>query len=114
MLIKHIKRERVEFDVSEWNDEIQAYVKPMNSLEALVFNDYARDFFDKSLSVDERFLAAFNAAKMALVDGGGAPLLTDDDFDAIKYASFTPLFRVFNVVLNETAKGDSVESAKKN
>lgn len=115
MLIKHTKRERVAFDVHEWNDEVQAFVRPLNSFEALVFNDYARDFFDKSLTNAERFQAAFGAAKMALVDENDAPLLTDDDFEAVKYADFAPIFRVFSVVLTETTPKDGdAETAKKN
>ena len=114
MLIKHTKRERVAFDIKEWNDDVKAFVKPLDSFEALVFNDYARDFFDKSLSNEERFQAAFNAAKLALVDESDAPLLTDDDFESVRYASFTPLFRVFSAVLKDTAPGDDVPSAKKN
>lgn len=114
MLIKHTKRVRVPFDVKEWNDEIRAFIKPLDSFEGLVFNDYARDFFDKSLSNEDRFYAAFQAAKLALVDEENAPLLTDDDFESVRYASFTPLFRVFSAVLKDTAPGDDVPGAKKN
>lgn len=117
MLIRHVKRERTEFDVHEWNGTVQAYVKAIDSFEALVFNDFARDFFDRSLSCEERFKAAFSAAKMVLVDAQNKPLLTDDDYEAIRYADFAPIFRVFTVVLNETAPTDDdapVESAKKN
>ena len=114
MLIRHVKKERTEFDIHEWNGAVSAYVKPLTTFEALVFNDYARDFFDRGKSCEERFDAAFQAAKMVLIDENGAPLLTDDDAEAVKYADFAPIFRVFNAVLSETAKDDDVERAKKN
>ncbi|MGI6400836.1 MAG: hypothetical protein ACOX0A_01755 [Thermoguttaceae bacterium] len=115
MLIKHVKKERTPFDLHEWNDEIKAFVKPLTTFEALVFNDYAREFFDKEKSCEERFEAAFQAAKMVLVDEDGAPLLTDDDVDAVKYADFAPIFRVFSAVLTDTVPQDGeAETAKKN
>lgn len=114
MLIKHIVRERVEFDIRDWNDEVKAFVKPLDSFEALVFNDYARDFFDKSQTNEDRFIAIFNAAKLVLVDENNAPLLNDDDFESIRYASFAPLFRLLSVVLASTAPTDEAPTAKKN
>ena len=114
MIIKHTKPERVEFDVKEWNDEVKAYIKPLDTMEALVFNDYVRDFFDKTLSNEERFNSAFQAAKIALVGEDNEPLLTDDDFESVRFASFKPLFRVLAGVLEVTAPGKSVPSAKKN
>ncbi|MBR4753138.1 MAG: hypothetical protein IK077_15400 [Thermoguttaceae bacterium] len=114
MLIKHTKRERAAFDICEWNEDVKAFIRPLDSFEAFVFNDYARDFFDKELSNEERFTAAFNAAKLVLVDENDAPLLTDDDFESVRYASFAPLFRVFSAVLKDTAPNDDVPSAKKN
>lgn len=115
MLIRHVKKERAEFDLHEWNGDVAAFVKPLTTFEALVFNDYARDFFNREKSCEERFDAAFQAAKMVLVDENGAPLLTDDDAETVKYASFAPIFRVFSVVLSETTPKDGeAETAKKN
>ncbi|MBQ4203729.1 MAG: hypothetical protein II655_08525, partial [Thermoguttaceae bacterium] len=58
---------------------------------------------DGDMSDEERFAAAFNAAKMALVDENGAPLLVEDDRAAIRAASFLPLYRIFGAAraLNE-------------
>lgn len=114
MLIKQMRRERAPLDIREWNEEVKAYVRSLDSFEGLVFNDYIRDFFDKNLGHEERFAAAFSAAKLALVNEENEPLLTDDDFEAVRYASFAPLFRMISVVLSETAPGEEADTAKKN
>lgn len=97
--------ERVPVDISEWSD-VAAYAKPLNGLEQLIFNDYFLDFQNREKTIDERYEAGFSAALMLLVDESGAPLLTEDDREAIKGASATPLLRVFTTGLRgyDTAK----------
>ncbi|MBQ9016634.1 hypothetical protein IJ103_00100 [Candidatus Saccharibacteria bacterium] len=106
MEIKQLtKGERVPVDISEWS-EVEAYARPLNGLEQLVFNDYFLDFQDRAKSIDDRFEAGFSAALMLLTDSEGTPLLTDDDRAAVKGASATPLLRVFTAGLRgyDTAK----------
>ena len=49
---------------------------------------------------------------MALIMEDGAPLLVDDDAEAMKNASVVPYYRLFNVALVNA--GDELETAKKN
>ena len=112
MKIKTLNQERRPLDISEWNDEVSAFIRSLNGFEQLVFNDYFLAFYDKSRSYEERLSAGFDAAKMALIMEDGAPLLVDDDAEAMKNASVVPYYRLFNVALVNA--GDELETAKKN
>ena len=81
LVVKALKLEDGEADFDDVNDEWFA-------------------FNDKTLTREERFRAAFNVAKRALVDENGVQLLTDDDYEAIKVASFQPLMRIWNYALD--------------
>lgn len=111
MNIKTIQTTPTPVDVSEWNDEIKAFVRPLDGFESLVFNDWCLDFYRKDNSNDERFDAAFKAAVDVLVDEEGNKLLDEGDRDAIRRASFLPFFRIFTAGLGQTSE---IESAKKN
>lgn len=112
MEIKATTKERKPVDVSEWNEDVKAYFRPLGGFEELVFNDYFIAFYNKDAATEERFEAGFNAAKMVLVDEDGAPLLDDGDREAVRAASFKPILRVFTTGLDlETGEP---ESAKKN
>lgn len=104
--------ELTPIDVSEWNDEIDAYMRPLGGFEQLVFNDYFLEFYNKDAENNARFNAGFNAALMTLVDAEGNALLEESDRDVVKRASFTPIFRVFTQGL-KTENGE-LETAKKN
>lgn len=39
MQIKTIPQERAKMNISEWNEETPAYIRPLNGFEQLVFND---------------------------------------------------------------------------
>lgn len=107
--------ERVEIDIREWNDEAKAWLKPLSSIERLVFNDWLVEMYDKTNDANARFDAAFNAALMALVDENGAPLLAETDRDAIKRADFQPIFRMFSAAMTRDAqRAEEFETAKKN
>lgn len=115
MKIKPLPQERRRVDISEWNDETEAFLRPMNGFEALVFNDYFVRFYRKDGDPEERFDAGFKAALLALVDSAGNPLLAESDKPAVRAASFLPLFRMFAAGLAETAPEDEeFETAKKN
>lgn len=114
MKIKPINNgELTPINVSEWNEEIDAYMRPLGGFEQLVFNDYFLEFYNKDAENNARFNAGFNAALMTLVDAEGNALLTEDDRELVKRASFTPIFRVFTQGLKTTDDGD-LETAKKN
>lgn len=115
MQIKPLPQTPRRVDISEWNDETEAFLRPMNGFEALVFNDYFVKFYRKDDAPEERFDAGFKAALLALVDADGKPLLTEADKAAVRAASFLPFFRMFSVGLTETAPdGEEFETAKKN
>lgn len=115
MRIKPLNTERKPVDVSEWNDEIKAYFKPLGGFDTMVFVDYYFEWRDESRSLDDRFKAGFKAAVLALVDEEGNALLTEEDEEAIRAASFDPIYRVFSIGLEFWNKnGDEPESAKKN
>ena len=103
-------------DVTEWDEEVDAFLKDLTALERLVFNDHFLTFYDKSKPAGERFHAGFRAAQMAIVDKGGAPLLRDSDEEAASKASLEPILRVFTYYLknDERGEGAQLETAKKN
>ena len=47
MQIKPLPQTPRRVDISEWNDETEAFLRPMNGFEALVFNDYFVKFYRK-------------------------------------------------------------------
>ena len=120
MKIKPLNQERRPVDVSEWNDEVKAYFKPLSGFETLVFNDYFLEFYNKENSTEDRFKAGFKAAVMALVGEDGAPLLDETDEEAVRAASFLPIMRVFTVGLSfrdeasETQETASAPTARDN
>ena len=111
MNIKPFVSESAEIDVSEWNDEIKAYLKPLNGFEALVFNDLFLEFYSKQRTPEERYEAGFKAALIGLVDETGAPLLAETDREAVRAASFVPFYKMFNASL--AARNGKVETVKK-
>lgn len=111
MKIKATSQERRKIDIREWNDEVAAYIRPLNGFEQLIFNDSFLVFYDKDRSFEERLKAGFEAAKMALVMEDNAPLLTDDDAETMKNASVVPFYRLFNM---QFSGGGEIETAKKN
>lgn len=107
--IKPLNQERRPVDVSEWNDEIKAFFRPLNGFETLVFNDYFLEFYNKENSTEDRFKAGFKAAVMALVGEDGAPLLDETDENAVRAASFLPIMRVFTVGLSFRDESDETQ-----
>ena len=77
MRIKPLNTERKPVDVSEWNDEIKAFFKPLGGFDTMVFVDYYFDWRDDSKSLDDRFKAGFKAALLALVLRSDLPRLLD-------------------------------------
>lgn len=114
MNIKPLNLERKPVDVSEWNDEVRAYFKPLNGFETLVFNDYFLEFYNKENAPDDRFKAGFKAALLALVDEEGNALLSESDEEAVRAASFLPIMRVFNAGLSLREENAPIDTAKKN
>ena len=114
MKIKQFETEKTPFDISEWNEEIKAFIKPLNGFERLILNDFFLTFYDDTgRKPEERFDAAFRAALLALVDENDAPLFSESDRDAVRAGSFLPFFRLFSATLNFKS-GESLETLKKN
>ena len=101
MFIKPQKNDKIEIDVSEWNDDVKAYIKPLNGFERLTFNDFFVSFYNKENDPDDRFDAGVRAALLTLVNDSDEPLLTENDRDAVRSGSFVPFFRLFNIVLSQ-------------
>lgn len=113
MEIKKESTDRIKIDISEWNETVSAYIKPLNGFERLTLNDFFLTFYNKENEANVRFDAGFRAALLVLVDDNGDPLLHEDDRTAIKNASFIPLFRLFDLILkayeNNTAPLDTLK-----
>lgn len=115
MKIKTFSGEKIPLDVKEWNEEVRAFIKPMNGFERLTFNDLFLVFYNKENGPEERFDAGFRAALLVLVDDEDRPLLTESDREAVRSGSFLPLFRLFNLGLGaENSKPKNLETLKKN
>jgi hypothetical protein len=115
MNIKPEKNEKVEINISEWNDDVKAYLKPLNGFERLELNDFFVTFYNKENDPEERFDAGFRAALLSLVDGDDRALLAESDREAVRSGSFVPFSRLFNVVLSQYGDGSNngVETLKK-
>ncbi|MBR2004113.1 MAG: hypothetical protein IKK39_11990 [Thermoguttaceae bacterium] len=81
-------------DISEWNDDVKAFVKTFTFAEQLEFERRVRDFNDASKSNEERLEAAFLATAMSLVDENGAPLLNENDREPWFAADYSPVVRI--------------------
>lgn len=113
MDIKRLSNEKTPFDIREWNEEVKAFIKPLDGFERLVFNDFFVTFYNKNVDPEERFDAGFRAALLVLVNEEGNPLFSESDRAAVRAGSFLPFFRLFNVVLSSDAS-EPFETVKKN
>lgn len=114
MKIKQVAfTEKVEIDVKEWNEQTRAFLKPFTAYETLAFNDLALIYYDRENSVEERFNAAFDAVQLALVDVDGNALLSDNDREAVRGASFEPIIRTFTAIFKRN-ENKEFETIKKN
>ena len=75
--------ENRKFDASEWNDELDVFFRTPLGVEQLIFNDLFIEYRNADLPVEERFNAAFRAAKMCLVDQDGVEILNDADAETL-------------------------------
>lgn len=115
MQIKQIEKEnKDEIDITEWNEEVRAYLKPFTAYDTLAFNDLMLTYYDREKkSIDERYNAAFDAVQIALVGEDGAPLLSETDRETVRGASFEPIVRTFNAVYKRNENKD-FDTLKKN
>lgn len=84
-------------DISEWNDNLKAFVKTFTFAEQLEFERLVREFNDASKPNEERLDAAFRATVMSLVDENGAPLLNENDRGAWFAADYSPVVRIIKM-----------------
>ena len=106
--------ELTPIDVSEWDDNVKAFLKPLGGVEQLVFNDYFLDLYNSGNDLEKRFNAGFSAALMTIVDENGEPLMREEDREQVRRASFAPIFRVFSQCLSQLSAEGDLETAKKN
>lgn len=84
-------------DISEWNDDVKAFVKTFTFAEQLEFERLRRIFRDETASNEERADAEVSIAMMALVDENGAPLFTEADRAALLDSHFMPCVRIIKM-----------------
>ena len=99
MKIKAREDAKTPVDISEWNDEVKAYVKSLDIMERIVFNDQLIEFHERKNDKNTRAEAGLSICILALVGEDGEPLLTLDDMDELKKAAFEPIGRVIGVIL---------------
>ncbi len=94
-------------NISEWNDETQAFFKPLTTTERLIFQDLYREYLDRESTPLERARAGARAAVLTLIDAAGQALLTDADVPKLAEASYAPISRVFLLGLDPDAEDSS-------
>ena len=120
MEIKRVTNTLTEVDIHEWNDEVKAFIRPLNMGDRIHFSDLCQSFWDDKKSQEERSEAGALIAVFTLVDEKRKALLTIEDVEAIKNAAFEPISRIINaVILNQKEEdkkdvlGGEVKSMKK-
>jgi len=108
--IKPMKSRLREVNISEWTDQVRAFVRDLNVVERMVVNDLIDRFFNsKNHSSEERAEAGLNACVMVLTDEKGDQLLGPDRLEELKKASFEPVGRVIRLLLDSKTKDDSLK-----
>lgn len=100
-------------NIKEWNDTVKAYVRSLDIMDRITFNDQLLAYHDKTLEKEERAEAGISICILCLADENGAPLLTLDDMPTLKRAAFEPIGRVINVLL-EAIENTAAEEEPKN
>ena len=101
---------RREVNISEWNPDVKAYVRDLNGFERLTFLDQLDQFQNRDLPKVDRVEAGIAACIMALVDENGNQLLSLDQIDELKEASYNPIWRVLNLLINTDARDESLKN----
>ena len=102
MEIKKQSTRPVPVCVDEWNDEVKAFLK-LDGLDVFTFQQRANAYWTSD-DPATKFDAAFEAAVVGLKDADGKPILTLDDRETIRAASYVPLVRVLTVYANEIGR----------
>ena len=110
MKIKTREDAKTPVDISEWNDEVKAYVKSLDIMERIIFNDQLLEFHEKKNDRNIRAEAGLSICILALVGEDGEPLLTLEDMDELKKAAFEPIGRVINVILERVRGAEEEDS----
>ncbi len=113
MQIKPREENRTPVNIREWNETQKAYVKSLDIMERIVFNDQFLAYHDKTADRNDRAEAGLSICILALVDENGNPLLTLEDMEALKSAAFEPIGRVINIIL-ASAENSAEEEAPAN
>lgn len=103
---------KTPFNINEWNDTEKAFIKTPNGFDLLAVRDLFLTFYDKDLDAETRFDAGFRAACMLLVKEDGSYLLSVEDKDVMRKASFLPYLRMF-AFINDVIAESLTETLKK-
>lgn len=99
-------------NIREWNDTVKAYVRSLDIMDRITFNDQLLAYHDKELKKEERAEAGILICILCLADENGEPLLTLDDMETLKKAAFEPIGRVINLQLRAIENTDPEEEPK--
>ena len=99
---------RRALNISEWNDEVKAFVKDLTAFEFMVFRGEFQRYCNESKSSAERADAAVSLAVMAIVGEDGQPLFTPEQIPELKEASFKPVTRLMAMLIDPDSKDDSL------
>ena len=110
MKIKTREDAKTPVDISEWNDEVKAYVKSLDIMERIVFNDQLLEFHERKNDKNIRAEAGLSICILTLVGEDGEPLLTLDDMEELKKAAFEPIGRVIGIILDRAKIAEEGEA----
>ena len=99
-------------NISEWNDEVKAFVRSLDIMERITFNDLFIQYHARKASKVQRAEAGLSICIMCLVGEDGQPLFTLDDMETLKAAAFEPIARVINATFGEYGDTEEGEETK--
>ncbi|MBQ3453919.1 MAG: hypothetical protein IJG25_03540 [Thermoguttaceae bacterium] len=91
----------VKVDISEWTDDVEAFVKALTMREKMVFTDCLSKYIDKDTPETDRAEAILSGCVMVLVDKEGLPLFTLEDIPQLMECSFIPVNRIIQTVTDQ-------------
>lgn len=107
--IKTASSQKREVNITEWTDEVKAFVKDLNVFERLVFEDQLNAYVSPDKSADERAEAGIAICLLALVGENGEPLFGPEYMEPLKKASFSPVTRVIQMLAEPGREDDSLK-----
>lgn len=100
MEIKKKSDQLIPVDISEWtDDDVRAFIRPLNIAEQIQFRDCFRTYIDETLPDIKRAQAGAAICILVLVDEAGDQLLSDDRIDDIVKAPMVVTGRILQQLM---------------